>query len=63
MLPISLLPDLVQSKIQCIMRFLHYDVMHYELINCIWILKPVDCFSGTLRVTTESDRDPCIVIE
>jgi len=30
--------------------------------NCIWILKPLDCFSGALRVMTESDQDPCIVI-
>jgi len=35
MSPISPLPDLVQGKIRCIMRFMHYDVMHYELINCI----------------------------
>ena len=31
---ISLLPNMIQGKIQCKMRFMHYEAMHYELINC-----------------------------
>ena len=26
----------VTPKILCVMRFMHYEVMHYEILNCIW---------------------------
>jgi len=36
----SLRPDAVPCKIQCIMRFMHYYVMHYEQVDCTVLFWP-----------------------